>query len=585
MRDSRANAGSGTDGVGELIRGLVTLLALCVLVLGCCALSGHIHAFMRHSVGYVGEAVPVDGAVISDDQDAGPGGLSQTREHGVPNDLTDDQWPDGSQPDGPVVLGDSWFDDDDEEAFEPKNVEATPPADVLEARLDAYLNANFPKTGLPGVAVAVVDTHGTLYERTLGDCTDTNSTFIIGSLSKSFTAIAVMQLVDQGRVDLDLPVSTYLPDCGEPDSVTVRSLLNQTSGFGFFDSLADARPGQTVGSFSYSNANYDYLGKVIERVSGQSYAAYLSDNVFRPLGMDDASIDPDAGGSVALGHRNWFGLNIADGYVHEDGDDAWGGPSSGYVRASLSDMERYLRMYLNGGDGVLNAVSMRRLALSRVCQPGSDMSYGMGWFTYFWDNGEMVMTHDGDVENYVAHMVVLPSRGIAIVLMGNAGDVFGGNDAFFQMADGVNAIAVGSDAAEVDGSYGMAQHAGYDLLYVLGLGAALWGLVSSRRWLYRLEAALEAGKAQGLVARAVVAHVLLPACLPWIAVSFEGNWRDFSTFVPDAALVVIVLCVLLSLGGVLRLAGAWRAGLLGGHRQACARILPGQKAALSPQGD
>ena len=109
--------------------------------------------------------------------------------------------------------------------------------------------------------------------------------------------------------------------------------------------------------------------------------------------------------------------------------------------------------------------------------------------------------------------------------------------------------------------------------------------MSSRRWLYRLEAALEAGKAQGLVARAVVAHVLLPACLPWIAVSFEGNWRDFSTFVPDAALVVIVLCVLLSLGGVLRLAGAWRAGLLGGHRQACARILPGQKAALSPQGD
>jgi len=96
----------------------VTLLTLCVLVLGCCALSGHIHAFMRHSVGYVGEAVPVDGAVISDDQDAGSGGLSQTREHGVPNDLSDDQWPDGSQPDGPVVLGDGWFDDDDEVMME-----------------------------------------------------------------------------------------------------------------------------------------------------------------------------------------------------------------------------------------------------------------------------------------------------------------------------------------------------------------------------------------------------------------------------------------------------------------------------------
>ena len=120
---------------------------------------------------------------------------------------------------------------------------AEPRGEVLSSALDAYLDQVFPTSGVPGAAVAVVDSDGARYLRTVGDVTSADQTFIIGSLSKSMASAAVQQLVDAGAVSLDAPVDDYLPAYGVPRSVTVRDLLNQTSGFGYYQSLADARVG------------------------------------------------------------------------------------------------------------------------------------------------------------------------------------------------------------------------------------------------------------------------------------------------------------------------------------------------------
>lgn len=405
-----------------------------------------------------------DPGLVVDPQDAFPFARGDDEGLGLPSEGGDDAQPDSAD------LG------------------GVPTQAELLGRMDAYLDQSFPQTGVPGVAVAVVSARGTLYERTLGDCTSTSSTFVIGSLSKSLTAVAVMQLVEAGQVNLDDSIGAYVADTGLPDSITVRSLLNQTSGFGYYDSLADAWPGASAGGFSYSNANYDLLGRLVESVSGMGYGDYLRERVFSPLGMDDASAYGSgdvraaeaARGSVP-GHRNWFGLNLADGYLHQDGDHAWGGPSSGYVRASLSDMEGYLRMYLQGGSGVLGPSSVRSLALSRVPDPYGDTYYGMGWTTFDWDGGELVMSHDGQVENYVSRMVVLPSCGVALVVLGDASDYFGGNEAFWQMADGVVSIVVGADGIEVDGGERLCLHAEYDGLYLAMVGGALAALLRIRR--------------------------------------------------------------------------------------------------------
>ena len=102
---------------------------------------------------------------------------------------------------------------------------------------------------------------------------------------------AVQQLVDADAVSLDAPVDDYLPAYGVPRSVTVRDLLNQTSGFGYYQSLADARVGESYGEFSYANANYDLLGRLVESASGLSYGDYLRRNLWGPLGMADACLD------------------------------------------------------------------------------------------------------------------------------------------------------------------------------------------------------------------------------------------------------------------------------------------------------
>ena len=231
--------------------------------------------------------------------------------------------------------------------------QARRPHGALHDELDEYLAQNVPATGVPGIAVAVVSSDGTEYQRTFGDCPGPDAAFTIGSLSKSFTALCIMQLVERGEVDLDDPASDYVPDYLVPEEVTVRSLLNQTSGFGYYESLSQAQVGDTFGSFSYANANYDLLGRIVESVSGLDYDEYLRENVFEPLGMTSASTQSSAVKSpkVDPGHRNYFGINVADGFSHDVSDDAWGADPSGYVRASVSDMARYLQMYLDKGGG------------------------------------------------------------------------------------------------------------------------------------------------------------------------------------------------------------------------------------------
>ncbi|WP_417147467.1 serine hydrolase domain-containing protein [Paratractidigestivibacter faecalis] len=444
---------------------------------------------------------------------------------------------------------------------------AEPRGKTLSSALDAYLDQVFPSSGVPGAAVAVVDSDGVRYLRTLGDVTSADQTLIIGSLSKSMASAAVQQLLDAGAVCLDAPVDDYLPAYGVPRSVTVRDLLNQTSGFGYYQSLADARVGESYGEFSYANANYDLLGRLVEGVSGLSYGDYLRKNLWGPLGMVDACLDGEKltatrgngrGGGEATGHRNWFGLSVADGFVHERGDGAWGGPASGYVRASINDMASYLRMYLNSGAGVVSRAGVHRMVFDRVPDASGDTCYGMGWTTYSWGDGELVMSHDGDVENYVARMCVIPGRDLGIVLLADANDAVGGNAAFWQMADDVTSLAVGGVAVGVNPGETCVAHSCYDAAYLLAILACVAPVLLTRRWAGRMAAA-DAPERAVRAAWAVALHVAVPACVALVPAGFGMRLRDFADFYPEQALVMAICDVLLVAGGAMKMASLGRA--------------------------
>ena len=462
--------------------------------------------------------------------------------------------------------------DEADEGASPEGFEPT--GDELAARMDAYLAANFPRAGAPGLAVAVVDAGGVRYLRTFGDCPDADALFVVGSLSKSFTAVAVMQLVEQGAVDLVAPASRYAPGYDVPDEVTVRSLLNQTSGFGAYDSLAEAADGElgeTFGAFSYANANYDLLGRVVEGASGEDYARYLDEHVLEPLGMASTTADPARAEALGMvpGHRDWFGLPVADGFRHAQGDGAWGGPASGYVASSVRDMASYLRMYLNGGMGgdgarVLSADSVRRMFLDRVPDPEGDTYYGMGWTSFSWDDGELVLSHDGQVENYTASMCLLPERGIGIVALSDANDNAGGNIRFFDLVGGVVSVAIGGTGQPMDDAWTWAWRQRVDVLYASALLLAVSPLLLTGRWRRRLSAACRGGVApivrarslRMLLVRGVLLHVALPACILALPFVWGVPWRDLLTFSPDVSTVLLASAGLLVVAGAVRLAAA-----------------------------
>jgi CubicO group peptidase (beta-lactamase class C family) len=193
---------------------------------------------------------------------------------------------------------------------------------ALVARLDSLATAFVGDGRAAGVTVGVVRGRDTLLLRGYG-WADTSArrragagtVYRVGSITKQFTAAAVLQLVEQGRVSLDDPLSRWLPQYPQWGRVTVRQLLNHTSGIPSYTSSAAWRPRMAealapdavmafvardsfdfaVGSrFRYNNSGYFLLGQLLERATGMPYAAVVEQRFFRPLGMRTASYCPDA---------------------------------------------------------------------------------------------------------------------------------------------------------------------------------------------------------------------------------------------------------------------------------------------------
>ncbi len=319
--------------------------------------------------------------------------------------------------------------------------------------LDVYLQTELQRAGIPGAALVVVadgrivHLHGYGVSGRDGRPPTAETVFQIGSNSKSFTALAIMQLVEAGRLQLDAPVQRYLPwfrvaDVEASTRITLRQLLNQTGGFShregqtdFANSyagadalerrvrgLADVRLASAPGQhWAYSNINFVILGCVIEAVSGTSYASYMNQHVFQPLGMRNtaAASQSPAHADVATGYRFWFGRAIAaDGLPYPQTL-----VPAGYLTSTARDMGAYLIAHLDGGPRMLSAAGMAELHRTGV-NTGQRYGYAMGWATD--SNVPGLLTHEGQTPEFTSAMGIdVPQRwGFALLL--NASDALAG---------------------------------------------------------------------------------------------------------------------------------------------------------------
>jgi CubicO group peptidase (beta-lactamase class C family) len=337
--------------------------------------------------------------------------------------------------------------------------------------IDAYIEAQMRRLNIPGASLAIIEgdqiTHlrgftrkaGTTcgHARPGGEAPSPQTPFFIGSLTKSFTALAVMQLVEAGKVELDAPVQRYLPwfrvapprGCKEDPRVsalvTVRHLLNQTSGLPLLPgwqllSDYDDRPGATErqartlfplklnrlpgAAFEYSNVNYNLLGLIIEAASGESYPAAIQRHIFEPLEMNHSHTSKAAAkrDGLAVGHQSWFGVPVAA----PDLPLASGSLPSGLLISSAEDMGRYLIAHLNGGRcGDAQILSPKGIAElhrpaveAKLFDDGAKGWYGMGWFIEEHDQTRSLQ-HSGLVPDYYACMALLPEQKKGVVLLVN----------------------------------------------------------------------------------------------------------------------------------------------------------------------
>ena len=344
---------------------------------------------------------------------------------------------------------------------------------IDQDRIDAYIQARMKAANIPGLALGVVYGDQVVYLQGYGiagpdgRAVTPQTPFILGSTSKSFTALAIMQLVEAGKIDLDAPVITYLPwfrtsDDAASAQITVRNLLNQNSGLptyagrqGIADNdqgsmalengvqaLSSVQLSQPAGQgYEYANENYDILGLIIQTVSGQSYEDYIRSAIFAPLQMSHsaAALSDPAAADLATGYRHWFFWPVAF-----DAPYPRRTTPSGFLISSAEDMTHYVSAQLNGGRyGNHQLLSPQGMATLHT--PGAQISplssYGMGWVIQG-QPGATEIWHNGDVSNFHANLLLLPDQHIGIVILLNVSRAYNGA-AVNMPIEGVAAILRG----------------------------------------------------------------------------------------------------------------------------------------------
>ena len=419
-------------------------------------------------------------------------------------------------------------------------------------RVDAYLSDAVSKSHFPSMSVTIVDKDSELLSKTYGRCESTDTPFLLGSVSKSFTALCIMQLVEQGSIDLDAKMSEYLPDSTDGNKITIRQLLNHTSGLGEHQNLGNYKIVGSQGVHTYANVNYSLLGKIIEKVSNESYDSFITANIFNPLNMSHSSATLEKSTEKGLigGYRNWFGINIKTKSKYPKNSGDWITVPAGYLSASTSDLGKYLQMYLNGGQGIISGESIDKMFYENVSVNASiPYSYGMGWTLINEPLKEPALRHSGLVETGMSTVYILPERGIGIAIAVNTNDYFVGKDLMDRIDWGVALMIMGDKPNQIGGNEYVTRHFLYDLIYFAVLCISVLPLCLLSIYNKRLKTGKFAYKIVALVS----VHLALPILILLLSeIVFATPLWVVRAFVPDMFTVVVASSVLLFAGGMIK---------------------------------
>lgn len=325
--------------------------------------------------------------------------------------------------------------------FAARGIAQALPADDIAA-IDQIANKVLKDTGVPSALVGIVKDGKLVFIKAYGNgrldpptAANPQMRYSVGSISKQFTATAVLMLQEQGRLSLDDPVSKYFPDLTRASEVTIRELLSHTSGYQDYypqdyvpefmvhpttaqhimDTWAkkplDFDPGTR---WQYSNTNYVIAGAIVEKITGGPLFDLLKQRIFGPLGMKSV-INTDQGSLTATDAVGYF--RYAAGPPHPETKEGRGWLSAaGELSMTIEDLLKWDISLMN--QTILKPGSYRQLETDVQLKDGIGTGYGLG-LDVFNSGNHRVLQHSGEVTGFTANNMVLPDDRVAIAVLTN----------------------------------------------------------------------------------------------------------------------------------------------------------------------
>lgn len=327
---------------------------------------------------------------------------------------------------------------------------AAKPYDKSFIEIETFLQSLIDTNGIPGIAIAITVDHDIVYAKGFGvknidtkEKLEPNNTFHIASVSKTFTATAVMQLYEKGKIDINKPLISYLPYFKLKDErykdITIKQMLNHTSGMpdvedyewekGFSDdgaaeryvkSLSDSvlisKPGI---EFHYSNIAFDIMADLIAKVSGMSFEKYVKENILTPLEMNESSFYyPEISKQLRTSPHDGNPPKVLAVYPY----NRMHAPSS-TLNTNVLEMSHYAIANMYNGKYKNTQILTPETHLMIMTptftrNKEQNISIGLSWFMYPY-KGLTNVEHGGSDDGYRSLLTLIPEKKIGIIILSN----------------------------------------------------------------------------------------------------------------------------------------------------------------------
>jgi len=323
------------------------------------------------------------------------------------------------------------------------------------AYIDRQVHRSMKKLHLPAFAITIVEDQDILYQNATGIIdleknypASTNSVFKLWSLSKVFTAIEIFRETEEGLVDLDRPLTDFLPlfkiqnGYGEIEEITIKSLLAHRSGLPRNECLRIPAGEDDCGTldrfevatwdclmafptgyrYKYSNLGYDLLGRVIEENRNQGYAQYMTSLLRDSLGMEESTFDSEG---ITESQMRVKGYEFHKGKYQPRIQMDINSVPSGNLSASTEDLTKFLQLLFQG-DLFEDETTLGLMFEDHYSRVEDPETMGLGWKTTRLNNSELLVWHDGGPSEGIGSVIaILPDRKLGIAMMGNSTEFSG----------------------------------------------------------------------------------------------------------------------------------------------------------------